>query len=196
MNVSKEDCIYIGDTSVDMKTGKNAGLFTIGVLWGFRDEDELVENGADMVVKKPEEILEFVEKNNRIPIKDEFTGKGGLPTVWQLKKYCGSITSLALERYPEYCKRKYSDNWVQRAENDKERIVNQVKSFVEKNNRLPTKNDLGAKNGMPTYQQVRHRFASMKGLIDAIYPQNIETDIEKTPLLSGKRKKKNKDMER
>lgn len=64
MNVSKEDCIYIGDTSVDMKTGKNAGLFTIGVLWGFRDEDELVENGADMVVKKPEEILEFVEKNN------------------------------------------------------------------------------------------------------------------------------------
>ena len=141
-------------------------------------------------------IDDFVEKNHRIPRKDEFTGKGGLPTVWQLKKYCGSITSLALERYPEYCKRKYSDNWVQRAENDKERIVIQVKSFVEKNNRLPTKNDLGAKNGMPTYQQVRHRFASMKGLIDTIYPQNTETDIKKTPLLSGKRKKKNKDMER
>ena len=49
---------------------------------------------------------------------------------------------------------------------------------------------------MPTYQQVRHRFASMKGLIDTIYPQNTETDIKKTPLLSGKRKKKNKDMER
>lgn len=64
LNVSKEDCIYIGDTSVDMKTGKNAGLFTIGVLWGFRDKKELLENGADMVIKKPSELYEFVLINN------------------------------------------------------------------------------------------------------------------------------------
>ena len=63
LNVSKEDCIYIGDTSVDMKTGKNAGLFTIGVLWGFRDKKELLENGADMVIKKPSELYEFVINN-------------------------------------------------------------------------------------------------------------------------------------
>lgn len=65
LNVSRDECIYIGDTSVDMKTGKRAGLFTIGVLWGFRDEDELVENGADMVIKRPSELYEFVLINNR-----------------------------------------------------------------------------------------------------------------------------------
>lgn len=37
-------------------------MFTIDVLWGFRDEAELVENGADMVVKKPSELYEFVRE--------------------------------------------------------------------------------------------------------------------------------------
>ena len=37
MQVSKEECLYIGDSEVDAATGKNAGLKTIGVLWGFRD---------------------------------------------------------------------------------------------------------------------------------------------------------------
>lgn len=36
MQVSKEECLYIGDSEVDAATGKNAGLKTIGVLWGFR----------------------------------------------------------------------------------------------------------------------------------------------------------------
>ncbi len=59
----KEECLYIGDTDVDMQTGKNAGLFTIGVLWGFRDEEELLENGADLIVSKPGEILDYI--NNK-----------------------------------------------------------------------------------------------------------------------------------
>ena len=37
MHVSKEECLYIGDSEVDAATGRNAGLKTIGVLWGFRD---------------------------------------------------------------------------------------------------------------------------------------------------------------
>lgn len=55
--VQPEECMYIGDTSTDMKTGKSAGMYTVGVLWGFRDEKELNENGADIIVQKPEELL-------------------------------------------------------------------------------------------------------------------------------------------
>lgn len=50
LNVNADECVYVGDTSVDMKTGKAAGLFTIGVTWGFRDRKELEENNADKIV--------------------------------------------------------------------------------------------------------------------------------------------------
>ena len=43
-----------------MKTGKSAGVFTVGVLWGFRDRAALEENGADAVIEKPEDILKFI----------------------------------------------------------------------------------------------------------------------------------------
>jgi len=63
--VKKEECIYIGDTDTDMQTGKNADLFTIGVNWGFRDEEELYKNGCDMIVKHPNEIYEYVKNTNK-----------------------------------------------------------------------------------------------------------------------------------
>lgn len=63
-NIAPEECIYIGDTGVDMKTGKNAGAFTIGVLWGFREEKELFENGADLIVKSPKDIEKFLREVN------------------------------------------------------------------------------------------------------------------------------------
>ena len=51
------DFLYVGDSGVDMKTGRAAGIFTVGVLWGFRDRKELVENCADAVISKPLELL-------------------------------------------------------------------------------------------------------------------------------------------
>lgn len=60
MQVSKEECLYIGDSEVDAATGKNAGLKTIGVLWGFRDRKTLETAGADHLIEKPEELLQFV----------------------------------------------------------------------------------------------------------------------------------------
>ena len=129
-------------------------------------------------VEERERILkqldDFVEKNHRIPKKDELTGKGGLPTNWQVRKYCGNITSLALKRYPEYCNRKYNDYWLHKADSDKEHIIDQVKIFVEKNDRMPTKEDLHRENDMPTYHQVRSHFASLKGMIEEIYPNEME----------------------
>ncbi len=58
--VTADECIFVGDSGVDAKTGFNAGMFTVGVLWGFRDEKELRENGANAVISKPCELLEYI----------------------------------------------------------------------------------------------------------------------------------------
>lgn len=56
-SVSGKDVLYVGDSSVDMDTGKAAGVMTAGVLWGFRDKEELLAHGADVLVGRPEELL-------------------------------------------------------------------------------------------------------------------------------------------
>ena len=61
LGCSPEECVYVGDTDTDMKTGKNAGAFTVGVLWGFRREDELLKTGADFIAKTPSDILKLIE---------------------------------------------------------------------------------------------------------------------------------------
>ena len=61
LGVEPAHCLYVGDTKVDMQTGKNAGAVTAGVLWGFRDEDELRVNGADHIVGDPLELLKLVD---------------------------------------------------------------------------------------------------------------------------------------
>jgi len=49
--------LYLGDTNTDMRTARAAGMHAVGVLWGFRDRDELVESGAEHIVAKPEDVL-------------------------------------------------------------------------------------------------------------------------------------------
>ena len=60
--VKPEECVYIGDSDVDMKTGISAGMTTIGVTWGFRSREVLQEYGAMYLVDKAEEILEIVKE--------------------------------------------------------------------------------------------------------------------------------------
>lgn len=60
LGVAKEEILYVGDSSVDMDTGKAAGVKTLGVLWGFRSEQELLEHGADALLKTPEELLRYL----------------------------------------------------------------------------------------------------------------------------------------
>ena len=57
LGAAPQECLYIGDTAVDMTTGKNAGIFTIGVLWGFRDRKEIESAGADIVTDNVNDIL-------------------------------------------------------------------------------------------------------------------------------------------
>jgi phosphoglycolate phosphatase len=50
---------YVGDSGVDMRTAAAAGMAAIGVSWGFRTRDELVESGAIAVLDHPLELLEL-----------------------------------------------------------------------------------------------------------------------------------------
>lgn len=60
LNAEPRDVLYVGDTGTDMQTAVNAGMFPLGVLWGFREEAELREHGAARLINKPSELLEFV----------------------------------------------------------------------------------------------------------------------------------------
>lgn len=64
LGLKKSQVLYVGDTSTDMMTALNAGLSSVGVLWGFRDEAELVQAKASYIVKDPSEILKIVTDIN------------------------------------------------------------------------------------------------------------------------------------
>ncbi|MEX0746262.1 MAG: HAD family hydrolase [Phycisphaeraceae bacterium] len=61
LNIGPERWVYVGDTMVDMQTGRSAGMFTVGVTWGFRDEAELREHGADAIIHRPGELLPLLD---------------------------------------------------------------------------------------------------------------------------------------
>lgn len=57
LDVDPGECLYFGDTGIDMKTANRAGMFAVGVLWGFREAKELREAGAKVTLWKPREYL-------------------------------------------------------------------------------------------------------------------------------------------
>lgn len=61
LGADKKDVLYVGDSGVDMQTANNAGLESAGVLWGFRREDELRENGAHHICRTPGELFGIVK---------------------------------------------------------------------------------------------------------------------------------------
>ncbi|WP_054738530.1 HAD family hydrolase [Cellulosilyticum ruminicola] len=56
LNVAKENCIYIGDSDIDMYTAANAQVTSVGVLWGFRTKEELISADAKYLAKSPVEL--------------------------------------------------------------------------------------------------------------------------------------------
>ena len=59
--VKPAEVAYFGDTSVDMDTANNGGFLSIGVLWGFRPKEELIEHGAKVLLENPAELFEKVK---------------------------------------------------------------------------------------------------------------------------------------
>lgn len=60
LDIDPKECFFIGDTKIDMITANEANLTPIGVLWGFREKKELLENGAKFLVKNPNELIKLV----------------------------------------------------------------------------------------------------------------------------------------
>ncbi len=60
LGVRTDRIIYVGDSGVDMQTAKDCGFFPVGALWGFRERDELIENGAKELVETPQDILKLL----------------------------------------------------------------------------------------------------------------------------------------
>jgi phosphoglycolate phosphatase len=60
LKINPKEIYFIGDTSTDIKTAKNANMQSIGVIWGMRDKEELQTNGADFIIEKPSQILDIV----------------------------------------------------------------------------------------------------------------------------------------
>ena len=59
--VGSEECVYIGDSDVDMQTANAAGMESVGVTWGFRPKEVLLEHGAKHTIDHPEEFISIVK---------------------------------------------------------------------------------------------------------------------------------------
>lgn len=55
--INLSECIYIGDSEVDLQTAQNSGLPCISVSWGFRDKDYLMEQSAKVIIDHPSELF-------------------------------------------------------------------------------------------------------------------------------------------
>ena len=60
LGVDYKECLYVGDSEVDVVTGKNAGVKTIAVTWGFRTKEELMIAGVQYMIDKAEKLQEYL----------------------------------------------------------------------------------------------------------------------------------------
>lgn len=60
LGIAPADFLYVGDSNTDMQTANAAGMFPIGVLWGFRPAGELIEAGAKVLIERPQDLLNLV----------------------------------------------------------------------------------------------------------------------------------------
>lgn len=60
LNINRSEAVYIGDSEVDIETAKNAGMECISVDWGFRDHEELIQDGATTILSRPLDILSII----------------------------------------------------------------------------------------------------------------------------------------
>lgn len=65
LGVGPGDCAFIGDTAVDMDTARAAGMYGVGVTWGFRDVEELQRHGARVLAHTADELLQVLSSAPR-----------------------------------------------------------------------------------------------------------------------------------
>ena len=60
LDAQSEDTVYVGDSEVDVATAQNAGLDSIIVTWGFREESFLRAHGAQTLAHSTEELYQLL----------------------------------------------------------------------------------------------------------------------------------------
>jgi phosphoglycolate phosphatase-like HAD superfamily hydrolase len=67
MGVRPQECLMIGDTTVDIRAGKAAGAQAVGVLCGFGEEAELRQLGADQILRSTSDLPELFNGKDPVP---------------------------------------------------------------------------------------------------------------------------------
>lgn len=91
LGLTSDECAYVGDSDVDMLTGKNAKMYTVGACYGFRTKKELVASGADVTINSFYDLLKlFVEEKSGILLIDKGYGISSQECITKVKKVIGS----------------------------------------------------------------------------------------------------------
>ena len=64
LNVTNNECLYVGDSDVDMITGKSNNIKTIGVTWGYKEKEILINEKPDYLIDNPVEIINIIKEIN------------------------------------------------------------------------------------------------------------------------------------
>ncbi len=64
LNCNQEESIFIGDSEVDIMTAQHANMKSVGVTWGFREKQVLVDQGANHIISKPKDLLSILKRGN------------------------------------------------------------------------------------------------------------------------------------
>ena len=64
--LNPEEIIFVGDSGIDMQTATNANMRSVGVIWGYRPEKELIENGANQILKHPSDLIQILEATKNL----------------------------------------------------------------------------------------------------------------------------------
>ncbi|MDX9692278.1 MAG: HAD-IA family hydrolase [Acholeplasmataceae bacterium] len=62
LKVAKNEVVFVGDSDTDIITAQNADILSVGVTWGFRDKDVLIDHGAKYIINNPSELISLLEK--------------------------------------------------------------------------------------------------------------------------------------
>lgn len=60
LGLAPENIVYVGDSNTDMQAARAAGMYAVGVTWGFRPAQELLDHGAQALIHEPLELLEII----------------------------------------------------------------------------------------------------------------------------------------
>ena len=62
--VSAKQTLFVGDSEIDIQTAQNAGIFSVGVAWGYRSAESLVAQGVDLLIDHPSDLLSFLREHS------------------------------------------------------------------------------------------------------------------------------------